>query len=405
MKKFTYTLAFAALFMLGIGSSFGQLITNASGQVGIGLAPSLSINKLDVRGSNIFLSPFTTPGIPSQFIGIGESGGPCDIYGVRVARPNSTNLSQDRFLNFGVKEINFILPPNQISFAGDAQVLSTQKSVLQSGTEVATVPVSTFTAFQPVISWGSQGSLDFEYDANENGCGVDVLRLFGPNSTYQAIVSGTFKATSLFVSSDRRIKDNIRGLDNALDIVMQLEGHSYMLNEEASRMQDAPVHTGFLAQEVEQVLPELVRQDENGLRAVNYLEVVPILTEALKDQDLQIASQEEELAALEKELANLMERAEQMLETEAMLAQAQLLQNSPNPFFSTTTIRYVVPAQANEANILVYDVNGKMVKRFDLQAGQGSVNLSGGELGTGIYVYTLFVDGNKVATKRMAIQR
>ena len=66
---------------------------------------------------------------------------------------------------------------------------------------------------------------------------------------------------------------------------------------------------GFLAQEVEKLLPEAVTKDDQGYYAVNYSAVVPVLVEALKEQQQQIEKQQQQIARLEAEAATATGRA------------------------------------------------------------------------------------------------
>ncbi len=81
-----------------------------------------------------------------------------------------------------------------------------------------------------------------------------------------------------------------------------------------------------------------------------------------------------------------------------------LSQNRPNPFDSNTTINYFLPENINQAAILVFDMQGKQLKRIDLdQKGNGKVEIYGRELIAGMYLYALIADGKEIDTKRMIL--
>jgi hypothetical protein len=86
----------------------------------------------------------------------------------------------------------------------------------------------------------------------------------------------------VFAASDRRLKDNITPIPNALDKILKIGGYSFDWNDK----QD--VHTGkdigVIAQEIEAVLPELVVERDNGYKAVKYEKLVALLIEGIKDQ-------------------------------------------------------------------------------------------------------------------------
>jgi len=79
-----------------------------------------------------------------------------------------------------------------------------------------------------------------------------------------------------------------------------------------------------------------------------------------------------------------------------------LSQNVPNPFYQTTTINYNLPFVIVKANINVFNIHGSLVKTIPIN-GNGSVSIARGELVTGIYIYTLNVDGRVIDTKKMIL--
>ncbi|GMI16737.1 hypothetical protein TrLO_g3785, partial [Triparma laevis f. longispina] len=123
-------------------------------------------------------------------------------------------------------------------------------------------------------------------------------------------VSGTVTASGSALTSDRRYKKDIARLTSALDDVMKIRGVSYnwRRSEFPTYAFDNNTHYGFIAQEVEEVIPELVGTDELGMKSIRYLGFTPVLLEAMKEQQAEI----EELKDLVKELKedNIMIREE-----------------------------------------------------------------------------------------------
>ena len=99
------------------------------------------------------------------------------------------------------------------------------------------------------------------------------------------------------ISSDARLKSNIVSLGATLSKLLLIDGKSYE--------KDGKQRIGVLAQEIQEVFPELVIEDGNEMLAVNYQGLVPVLINALKEQDKIIRSQEERLTNIEKVIANL----------------------------------------------------------------------------------------------------
>ncbi len=89
-----------------------------------------------------------------------------------------------------------------------------------------------------------------------------------------------------FYSSDKRLKDNVTPISNPIKKILQIGGYTFDWNEKQDTYKGHDI--GVIAQEVEKVLPEVVETRENGYKAVKYQKIVPLLIEAIKDQQKQI---------------------------------------------------------------------------------------------------------------------
>jgi len=110
--------------------------------------------------------------------------------------------------------------------------------------------------------------------------------------------------------SDEKFKQNVVSIDDAVALVMQLEGVRYDWNENALQkfsLEDTK-QIGFVAQDVEAVFPELVKKSSEGYLMVDYAKITPVLVQAIKEQQRKIQKLEEEnkkMAELEKRLEAL----------------------------------------------------------------------------------------------------
>src|SRR6185436_455303 len=105
--------------------------------------------------------------------------------------------------------------------------------------------------------------------------GTFTEKMFLDNNTGILTVNGTN------YPSDIRLKRNIMLLDNSLHKLLMLGGyHYYWKNEKTNEH----MQTGILAQEVREVFPELVTEDDKGLLSVNYSGLIPVLIESIKEQ-------------------------------------------------------------------------------------------------------------------------
>ena len=104
-----------------------------------------------------------------------------------------------------------------------------------------------------------------------------------PTPVYELDVTGTIRATGNVIAfSDVRVKENIKTIDSALEKVNKLRGVEF------NKIGEEKTCIGVIAQEVEEVLPEVVETDDNGMKAVAYGNMVGLLIEAMKEQQKQI---------------------------------------------------------------------------------------------------------------------
>lgn len=230
--------------------------------------------------------------------------------------------------------------------------------------------------------------------------------------------------------SDKSIKNKIFSINSATSIVLQLRGVNYDMNDSIEinnpnvkgldtlavnlkqkskikipygKLSQNQNTYGFIAQEVERVLPQLVTTTPDGLKALNYDGIIPFLVEAIKEQNAKIENMEARLRKLEKPKAGA-RTDDTKSSTEKTSSIAFLYQNTPNPFSQETTIKYSLPETVQDAFISITDLNGKQLKTLQITTkGESSVALKANELYAGLFVYTLVADGNIVDSKRMVI--
>ncbi len=126
---------------------------------------------------------------------------------------------------------------------------------------------------------------------NPNGGNVGIGTTSPSTKLY---VNGDITANSVAGTSDIRFKTNIRPVVNALDKIKALRGVYFNWNQNAFPEKEfgAQDELGFIAQEVEKVVPEIVTKDktQEEYRSVKYDKLVALLVEAIKEQQKQIDS-------------------------------------------------------------------------------------------------------------------
>ena len=88
--------------------------------------------------------------------------------------------------------------------------------------------------------------------------------------------------------SDRRLKENIKPIESALDKVMKLQGVTFDWKQKEDVILDIKEDIGFIAQDVQKVVPELIRENSNGLLSMRHQGMAPILLEAIKELKAEI---------------------------------------------------------------------------------------------------------------------
>ena len=108
-----------------------------------------------------------------------------------------------------------------------------------------------------------------------------------PGGALKLRITGELAVSSnitAYYSSDISLKDNIRPIESALFKVQQINGVTFDWNEKSSKIQQGKGHdVGLIAQEVEKVLPEVVVLRPDGIMAIQYEKVVPLLVESIKE--------------------------------------------------------------------------------------------------------------------------
>lgn len=169
--------------------------------------------------------------------------------------------------------------------------------------------------------WDSTGTLQV-LKASPNGslaltpAGSVGIGTASPSATYALDVTGSVRATSgmyasgFYYTSDQRLKENIQTIENPIEKIMALRGVNFQWKE--SKEKDL----GFIAQEVEKVLPEVMgsRPDQKygEIKTVKYANIVALAVESIKEVWNKLMNHEERIDQLEKENQELKARLDQL---------------------------------------------------------------------------------------------
>ena len=156
-------------------------------------------------------------------------------------------------------------------------------------------------------------------------------------------------------------------------------------------------HYGLDADQLEEIFPDLVYENEDGSKSINYVEMVPILVQAIKE----LKNELNELKGTKTAKRLKKATGVNVAETEQFLS---LGQNKPNPFSTATDIEVSVPGSVQTAILYIYDLQGKKVQQVDITArGKQTIKVDATDLAEGMYLYSLIADGQVIQTRRMII--
>ena len=287
----------------------------------------------------------------------------------------------------------------------------------------------------PTVNYGGRFIAD---SAVQSNLGIWAEAPINTGSNYAAWFEGDINVTGMTYNiSDLQLKQNIETFTNANELLDQLNPVKYNFRTEEYSFMNLPQvdQIGLIAQEVENVLPDLVKQttrpaqlDASGaevaagmeLRTVNYIQLIPLLIAGNKEMQSDLREKDEMI----HELYSRLERLEQCIDesrlcsetsfrmsTESETGESIVLknhdaiildQNLPNPFSEQTTIKYFLPESVQNAEIIFYDIRGRVIDRVWLESrGESSLTVFGKDLNTGIYTYSLISDSEVISTRKM----
>jgi len=282
-----------------------------------------------------------------------------------------------------------------------------------------------------------QGKKGIYYTASHNS--GDTIFYYDTNIGNYLNVNCSVRATRFTLASDSRFKTDITPLESSLQSLASLSPVSYKLkprfgtkaasdipsgtlsekelkdieyfNKFHKSLENEDPQFGFLAQEVKEIYPELVQTDKDGYMYIDYIGMIPLLVNAIGELNAQIT----ELKSENEQLNQSVMMAQQLAGGKNNLQSSQiadhltrnaLYQNSPNPFTTSTTIAMSLRSDVAQATVYIFDMQGSMLRTIPVNdRGNVSVNIEGGDLNPGMYIYSLIADGKEIASKRMILTK
>ena len=128
------------------------------------------------------------------------------------------------------------------------------------------------------------------------------------NPSYKLDVSGNIRCTTLYQTSDKRLKNNIQNLNSVLDLINGVNPVSFNTEN------DDKTKYGFIAQELENIIPDIVNSpnDDDDYYCVDYVSMIPLLTKSTQELHKIIMEQENKIMEQENKIENLENKIENL---------------------------------------------------------------------------------------------
>jgi len=401
MKKIYFLILFCAASII----SFAQLKVADTGKVGINIGASTPVSNLSVNS-------------------VGDSNSALFVKGATIGiwaeRAGTTTSSWVH------------------SIVGHAPVAAARFNAGLRGQSYSTSPLGQGRAYG-VFGIAGNSTSGYNYGVlgstygTQDGAGIigstnlnTDIKIIG---AYAGYFVGNVKITGLVNgvtvgNSDFRLKQNVSELEtavvaskgvNTLNTVLQMNPIEYNLKQQYSESigDSATVkhalydeksqlfqkkHYGLIAQELQELYPDLVYEGDDGYLSINYTGIIPLLIQSIKE----LKTEMDELKNTDSSVKKSAHMGTSLSPNET--GTAILHQNAPNPFTQSTQIKYYLPSTVTKAYLCIYDLQGRQLKQIYVTGrGEGVQTISASEFTAGIYLYGLIADGKQVDMKRMIL--
>jgi len=262
---------------------------SVSGIVTTGTHNLITGNTYQIAGVNVLSA--TTLGanvVTSSLTSVGTLSGGLNIASGQTYRVNGTAVLDATTLGSSVTASSLTSVGTLTSLNVTGIVTASSFSGNATSATSATTATTATTASQ--LSFASSSSPSTRYLVFTDTLGGNSEA--NVNSELQYVPStGNLSATQFTSLSDATKKKNVRPIENSIELTKQLQGvrFDWINNDKPS--------LGLIAQDVEKVLPELVETNGDGIKSVSYSNMIGVLIEAIKEQQIRIEELERKLNA------------------------------------------------------------------------------------------------------------
>lgn len=408
MKKLTISLLFTFIAIY----SNAQLRVSLGGEVTIGSTPTPITKKLTVDGDASVKTAFDILNLNSTNSGWGAKLRFMPLIGTKPNHLIVDNGQNEMIIHTGYNTTS----PKKLTVAGELNVSKAAKvrtsldiinldnTGTQWGGQLRFMPSSGTKPNHLIID---KGQNDMVIYAGYNAASPKNFTIVSRTNTFNGYTNMVGGSNA----SDKRLKKNISPLNYGLETLVQLNPVSYewnpsefskitSQNELSKNFQGTQV--GFIAQEVEALIPEVVKERTDGYKTLEYHNLTAVIVQAVKEQQVIIDAQRLAIEELHQQVEQLKNQASKtdLLDSEKAFL---LEQNRPNPFSTNTSIKYSSP---KNGQLLISNLTGKTIQSIALEAGKNqTLEISAKELDNGIYIYSIVIEGELKLSKRFVVAK
>lgn len=209
------------------------------------------------------------------------------------------------------------------------------------------------------------------------------------------------QVANVYNYSDARAKENVKTISSGLNTIMQLRPVTYNWKQNVLSSSNGvstyavgpeieKTQYGFLAQEVEKLLPDAVETDADGHKLINYMALIPMLVQAVQDLQSTIETQ-----AIQIEKLSIVQF------TSRSISNNRIKSCLPNPTNGSVTIQLELEDKIKNAEIMITALTGENEKTFKVSSNVTSISEDISSLKDGIHLISLLANGKIVDTQRL----
>ena len=220
------------------------------------------------------------------------------------------------------------------------------------------------------------------------------ITLLGSNTSQQVILDNILGLN--VVEYNMKYKNAMS--DEALVYLSEEDREAYIKQcEERQAELRAQRRFGLLPDELSAIFPSLVQYYSNNEFGINYMDLVPILISCIQELKIQLDSRTEKIVDIMMSRSSGTSAAR---EVRAAIGNT-LLSAMPTSVSESAVVRYLLTDEVTDAYITVTDMSGRVMVKVPVSSSETSVSISSGTLGEGIFLCTLFANGQNIGTKRL----